>query len=429
MSEHYDEHYINSVTALGDTHEAVTTQAIFTRNGIKLIDRGARINSAMREKLVKHKLIPAIDECLSVTDGVTNASLRDRAREILDNEPRFQFFHSALPGTARLLNAIYAMPLNAPLAFKLTVARERRPEIFEHSVQMTLIALILAIKSRLPERDLASVAAAGMLHDIGELHIDPALLRPGHPLDPDAMRHVYAHPMTAYLILQTYPMFHPEISTAVFEHHERLDGSGYPRGLKGEEIGRLGQILMLAEAVNALFEKSWHTHGAARLAVMLKMNRRKFDRELINHLVRLLNSGGRAEPGGRADNISSESVAAQLNQLAEVFRLWHHAHHTCPPEVAEEPLVTFVNQRLTDLERTLLETGFHPDALAAFTTGIENDTAVLAEIQLMTSESHRQVCDILKECRRRWAALRDDSAGRAAVEFWVARAQTLLQAG
>lgn len=134
MNEHYDEHYINSVTALGDTHEVVTTQAIFTRNGIKLIDRGARINSALREKLVRHKLIPAIDECLSVADGVTNASLRDRAREILDNEPRFQFFRSGLPGTARLLNAFYAMPLNAPLAFKLTVAREQRPEIFEHSV-------------------------------------------------------------------------------------------------------------------------------------------------------------------------------------------------------------------------------------------------------------------------------------------------------
>lgn len=427
MSEHYDEHYINSVTALGDTHEVVTTQAIFTRNGIKLIDRGARINSAMREKLVRHKLIPAIDECLSVADGVTNASLRDRAREILDNEPRFQFFRSSLPGTARLLNAFYAMPLNAPLAFKLTVARERRPEIFEHSVQMTLIALMLAIKSRLPERDLASVAAAGMLHDIGELHIDPALLRPGHPLDPDAMRHVYAHPMTAYLILQTYPAFHPEISTAVFEHHERLDGSGYPRGLKGEEIGRIGQILMLAEAVNALFEKSWYTHGAARLAVMLKMNRRKFDPELINHLVRLLNSGERAGPGG-AGNVSSESVAAQLNQLAEVFRLWRHAHHTCPPGVTEEPLMAFVNQRLTDLERTLLETGFQPDELAAFTAGIENDTAALAEIQLMTSESRRQACDILKEVHRRWTALRDDSAGRAAVEYWVTRAQTLLQA-
>lgn len=292
---------------------------------------------------------------------------------------------------------------------------------------MTLIALILAAKSRLPDRDLASVAAAGMFHDIGELHIDPALLRHGHPLDPDAMRHVYAHPMTAYLILQTYPVFHPEISTAVFEHHERLDGSGYPRGLRGEEIGRIGQILMLAEAVTTLFEKSWHTHGAARLAVMLKMNRRKFDPELINHLVRLFSSGERDGP--RPGSVSPEPVAAQLNQLAEVFRLWRQAHHACPPGVADEPLMVFVNQRLTDLERTLLETGFHPDELAALTAGIENDTAALAEIQLMTSESRRQACDILKEVRRRWAALRDDSAGRAAVEYWAARAQTLLQAG
>ena len=47
------------------------------------------------------------------------------------------------------------MPLAPALAFKLTVAREQRPEIYEHSLQMTLIALFLAIKSRLPDRDLA----------------------------------------------------------------------------------------------------------------------------------------------------------------------------------------------------------------------------------------------------------------------------------
>lgn len=86
-NETYDEHYINSVTALGDTHEVVTTQAVFTRNGIKL-DQGTRINSALRDKLVQHKLIPSIDVCLSTPDGVTNAGLRTRAREILDSEPR-----------------------------------------------------------------------------------------------------------------------------------------------------------------------------------------------------------------------------------------------------------------------------------------------------------------------------------------------------
>ena len=86
MTERYDEHYINSVTALGDTHEVVTSQAVFTRNGIKLVERGTRVNSALRDKLLQHKLQPAIDQCLSVEGGVTQASLRDRARELAEGE-------------------------------------------------------------------------------------------------------------------------------------------------------------------------------------------------------------------------------------------------------------------------------------------------------------------------------------------------------
>jgi len=427
MTERYDEHYINSVTALGDTHEVVASQAVFTRNGIKLVERGTRVNSALRDKLLQHKLQPAIDQCLSVAGGVTQASLRDRAREILDTEPRFQLLRSALPGVERLLNAFYAMPLAPALAFKLTVAREKRPEVFEHSLQMTLIALFLAIKNRLPDRDLATVAAAGMLHDIGELHIDPELLRPGRRLDAVEMRHVYAHPMTAYLILQEYPQYHPEISTAVFEHHERLDGSGYPRGLKGEEIGPIGQILMLAEAVTTLFEKSWRTHGASRLSVMLKMNRRKFSRELIDHLVGQLHGG---EPAGldSMGEVSAEVVVAQLDQRPKSSQ-WH-GYQACAvdtPEVAEAPLVDFVNQRITGLERTLLETGFHPDELAALTVGIEDDAVALAEMQLMVRESRWQVSDILNEVGRRGTELAADAAGRALVEGWIKRTAALLQ--
>jgi len=429
MTERYDEHYISSVTALGDTHEVVTSQAVFTRNGIKLVDVGARINSAFREKLVQHKLLPPIDQCLTVAGGVTQASLRERAREILDAEPRFQLIRSALPGVERLLNAFYAMPLSPPLAFKLTVAREQRPAVYEHSVQMTLIALFLAIKSRMSDRDLATVAAAGMLHDIGDLHIDLELLRPGRRLDAAEMRHVYAHPMTAYLILQEYPPFHPEISTAVFEHHERLDGSGYPRGLKGEEIGPIGQILMLAEAVTTLFEKSWRTHGASRLSVMLKMNRRKFNRELIDHLVGLLH-GGQPQGLDSQGEVSAEAVVAQLDQLAEVFRNWHGAYQSCTvdtPKVAEAPLVAFVEQRITGLERALLETGFHPDELAALTAGIEDDAVALAEMQLMVRESRWQVSDIMNEVGRRWTELEADAAGRALVENWLKRTEALLQ--
>lgn len=305
-NETYDEHYINSVTALGDTHEVVTTQAVFTRNGIKLIDQGTRINSALRDKLVRHKLVPSIDECLSVVDGVTHASRAPvPARSWIPN---------------RASGCWPAGPASSGCSMRFTPADERSACVQAHRGARAAPRHFRAQHPDCADRavpghqepparaGLANVAAAGMLHDIGVLHIDPALLEPGHRLDADELRHVYAHPMTAYLILQTFPLFHPEISTAVFEHHERLDGSGYPRGLKSEEISRLGQILMLAEAVTTLFEKSWHAHGASRLSVMLKMNRRKVDRELIGHLVSLLQDGAAPETNGLGEASATAAV-------------------------------------------------------------------------------------------------------------------------
>lgn len=429
MSERYDEHYVRSVTALGDSREVVTTQAIFARNNIKLVEKGVRINSALHERLVQHNLIPALEKCLAVEGVVTQADLRDRASQVLDTEPRFQLVRAALPGVERLLRAFYAMPLLPPLAFKLTVAREQRPDIFEHSVQMALLSLYLGIKSNLPDHELATIAAAAMFHDLGNLHIDPEILRPGRPLPDAERRYLYAHPVTAYLALQEYPQYHPEVSMPVFEHHERLDGSGYPRGLKGEEISFNGQILMLAEVVTTLFEQSWQTHGASRLAVVLKMNQRKFNRQLIDHLVVLLRGGQSADAGQEA--VSAEAVVAQLDQLAEAFRYWDGAFRKCmidTPRLAEAPLIEFVNRRVTELERALFDTGFHPDELAALTVGIEDDAIALAELLLMARESRWQLVEIMHEVRRRWLELSGkDEAGSQVVEDWLARSEGILQ--
>ena len=60
-----------SVTALGDTHQVVASQAVLARNGMQLIERGGRVDSSLREKLQQHKLVPAIDQCLTVAGSVT----------------------------------------------------------------------------------------------------------------------------------------------------------------------------------------------------------------------------------------------------------------------------------------------------------------------------------------------------------------------
>ena len=429
MSERYDEHYVASITAMGDTYAVSTSQAIFTRNGIKLIDAGARINSALREKLVKHKLIPDIDKCLVVENGVTNGSLRDAARTLLREEDCFEYIRQSLPGLDRLLNAFYAIPLNAPLIFKLSVAREQYPQIFRHSLFVAVIGVFLGIRDRLADRDLAVIAAAAMFHDLGELHIDPKILHAAGNLDAAGLRQISVHPTTAYLILQEYPEYHPEISKAVLEHHERMDGSGYPRGVRGEEISGFGQILMLAEVIATLSEKSWATHGAQRLSMMLKMNRRRFSQALIDHVASLLAAEANNGNGG-GEPVSADAVIAQLDQLAEIFRLWRAAYLSCAQKssgAGDSPLVEFVGKRVTEIERTLLETGFQPDELSMLVDSMRDDDAALAEMLLILRESRWLVTNVIKEARRRWNDLRPSGQESAVVEGWLEQASGLLQ--
>ncbi|KAB2318870.1 HD domain-containing protein [Betaproteobacteria bacterium SCN1] len=420
MSEHYDEHYIASVTAMGDTHMVTASQAIFTRNGIKLVNAGTRIDSTLRDRLIQHKLMPDIDRCLVVENGVTPASLRDAAREILLEE-RFAAIRDILPESERFLNAIQGVQLNAPLAFKLTVAREKFPLLFRHSLQVALIALFLGIRDRMNDRELVDVATAALFHDLGEMHIDPAVLGANGWLDGAALRQISVHSTTGYLILQAFPEYSPEIREAVLDHHERMDGSGYPRGVKGEEISPLSQVIMLSEVVATLLEQSWEKCGVSRLAMMLKMNRKRFSATLIDHIAPAF--------VGNAPNVApmpAETLSTQLRQLAEVFQLWH-ATYKLEHVSQASALVKFVDQRLVAVERSLHETGFQPNEFSALLSNVQDDLDMIAEMQLMLRESQWMVSSLIKETQRRWHDFVAQGQGCARVEQWIERALPLLQ--
>jgi hypothetical protein len=122
---------------------------------------------------------------------------------------------------------------------------------------------------------------------------------------------------------------------------------------------------------------------------------------------------------------------AQLDQLGEAFRDWDATYRKCAndaPQLAKAPLIDFVNDRVTSLERDLAETGFDPNELASLTAGIEDDAEALIELQMMARESCWQLADIHHQVRRRWEELASrDEAGRQIVEDWVARCEGILQ--
>lgn len=144
-----------------------------------------------------------------------------------------------------------ALDGHTDLCFGLSTIRCIHDELFEHSVNVCVLSVALAAALHYNRKQLLDVGVGALLHDIGKIAIRD-LLEKVEPLTPDDWRRITEHPRIGFEILRT----HFEISLLsahiAFQHHERLDGSGYPRGLTGDEIHPYARICAIADYYDAL---------------------------------------------------------------------------------------------------------------------------------------------------------------------------------
>jgi HD-GYP domain-containing protein (c-di-GMP phosphodiesterase class II) len=102
----------------------------------------------------------------------------------------------------------------------------------------------------LGEDDLDRLALAGILHDVGKIHLDPGILGKPGPLDENERELMQRHPELGFAM--TRNRLDPKVAEAILYHHERFDGHGYPFGLVGMEIPILSRIVLVADAFDAM---------------------------------------------------------------------------------------------------------------------------------------------------------------------------------
>lgn len=120
-----------------------------------------------------------------------------------------------------------------------------------HTLRVNKIAMAIGEKMGLSNKDKASLNWGTLLHDIGKLGISDQILIKKDPLNPDEIQIIKAHPQIGYDILDDIDYL-AEVADIALSHHERYDGKGYPRGLKGEEIPFLARICSVADAFEAM---------------------------------------------------------------------------------------------------------------------------------------------------------------------------------
>lgn len=410
-------HYLRALTDMADRRAVVTQDAIYTDNGIKLVEKGARIDSRLYDRLVQHKLREPIDRHLTVENAVDVPALIAAGQDLAEQGVLPQMLAQALGSAGKLLAPLRSVSLPDPVAFKLTVMRDQRPGLFEHSLQMMMVAVFLGLKSGLSERDCVPLAAAALLHDAGVLHMDPSWMDPLNKVTGVQRKHLVAHPITSMLMLKDAGVYPRSVEIAVLEHHERMDGSGYPRGLPGAEISPMGRILLLAEVVTAFYEK-YTDMPAQRLSLVLRLNHRKFPAALVAHVLPLLQ-----EDVARDSALMPLGADApvQIDTLAGAFEQWEQLKAALSPAARQVPgsVFAFADIRLQALQKALIEAGSHPRQQGDLLEQLQGDALGLAEVALVGREALWQLQSIVNACYRRWPQLTDRaSPADAAVADW-----------
>ena len=159
--------------------------------------------------------------------------------------------------------------------------------LHQHSLNCAILSLAIGDYLKLPPHRLIELGTGALLHDIGMLKIPDALYLNPRQLGPREWQMIKAHPMLSYRILKGFSVA-DTIALTAYEHHERLDGTGYPRALAGEKITVYSRILAVADSYESMTTKRpfrVNREGHAALLELLKGRGVFYDEAAVRALI------------------------------------------------------------------------------------------------------------------------------------------------
>ena len=151
----------------------------------------------------------------------------------------------------RKSNALLREALIGTVQSMASVVESRDPYTAGHQRRVSTLAAAIAREMQMAEEEIDGIRLAALVHDLGKIYVPAEILsKPGH-LNPIEFSLIKVHPQLGHDILQTIDFPWP-IAQMVLQHQERLDGSGYPQGLRGEEILFGARIISVADVVEAM---------------------------------------------------------------------------------------------------------------------------------------------------------------------------------
>lgn len=195
--------------------------------------------------------------------------------KVIKSAEDYMYKHKVVEGEnvrSNIINAVF------------NTLHEKNPGVESHSNRVSALSQQIGKAMALPESRIIELKVAGLLHDIGKVALNENILNKTGPLTENEWNEVKRHSDIGYRIINTSPEM-SDIASYVLFHHEHYDGTGYPKGLKGEEIPLLARIITVADAYDSMTnEKTYKQVMSKDAAVneLIKGKGTQFDPHIVD---------------------------------------------------------------------------------------------------------------------------------------------------
>lgn len=244
-------------------------KSIYSSDGRLLLSKGIQLDKKLISILKKHQILYIYIED-EISEGIEIHSIVDDKVRIQAISTVKRLFEMAMyksrgkekiewiPLQAHLEveniieNILNNLKENENVLYTMTELMGTDMYTYKHSVNVAILSMLTARSLGIKEKDIKEIALGAMLHDIGKSKIDPEILNKSDEVTEEEKEIVKKHTIYGYEIVKNDLSLSYITKQIVYSHHELLDGSGYPRGLSGEEISLYSMIVTISDMFDSM---------------------------------------------------------------------------------------------------------------------------------------------------------------------------------
>ncbi len=279
------------IDQIGDS--AFLARPLCNDNGVALIKEGVQITSSLLDRLRGQNYVGLyIEDELSkgiLIEEVVDESLRLQASDTLKNIYKKKMDYERIYPIINTM--IDQVSENYQRLIQVNLLQNYNEYLYAHSVNVAILSIRIGLEFGLTSEQLQGLAIAAIFHDAGKTQISESILNKVGRLTDSEFEEMKSHVNLSYEITRNWPRITSVSRAAILQHHERNDGSGYPRNLKGDDIILFGKIIGVTDTYDAMTTDRVYrgAHSVSDVVEFLMANANiLFDFDLIQAFTRCI---------------------------------------------------------------------------------------------------------------------------------------------